>query len=325
MTTALNQRRCSAVPVLDLAKGLLALCFGIVTVGLSTGPSFAAMPVVYQTAFERSQGYDTNLDLVGQNGWVGAGSGGNGLVTGFFPGRGQQAYIGFAPPNPGYDSLFVYRPINRNLSQAQFSVTMAVADSSNAQYDDFYWSVFNQQGDQLFTLDFDNSALRVNYALETSTNWISSGLTFTNGVSYPLTMSLNLVANHWSATFRGVLLATNQPITTRGSPLNLGDIDAAWVVYDTNAPGDNFMVFDDYQVIGVVPSPQLRVLSFVGQAPTLRVSGQTNTAFALDASTNLVSWAALRTNVVAPNGYFDYVDNGAVGLRRRFYRARWVP
>ena len=318
-------RRPSAGPVPGLAKNLRAFCLGMLTVALGTSPVFAAMPVVYQTAFERSQGYDTNLDLVGQSGWLGSGSGGNGVLPGFFPGRGQQAYLGFAPPNPGYDSLFVYRPLNRNLSQAQFTVNMAVADSSNNQYDDFYWSVFNQQGDQLFTLDFDNYALRVNYALQTSTNWISTALTFTNGVMYPLTVNLNFVANRWSATFRGLLVATNQPITTRGSPLNLGDIDAAWVVYDTTAPGDNFMVFDDYAVTGVVPSPRLQVLNFLAQVPTLRLSGQTNTAFALDASTNLVNWAGLKTNVVPATGYFDYVDNGAAGLRRRYYRARWVP
>src|SRR5215831_1066118 len=123
------------------AENLLALCLGIVAVRLFTSPVFATMPVVYQTGFERAQGYDTNLDLVGQNNWLGVGSGGNGVVPGFFPGRGQQAYIGFAPPNPGYDSLFVYRPLNRNLSQAQFSVDMSVVDSSNNQYDDFYWSV----------------------------------------------------------------------------------------------------------------------------------------------------------------------------------------
>ena len=285
---------------------------------------FAAMPVVFQTAFERSQGYDTNLDLVGQNGWVSAGSGGNGLVTGFFPGRAQQAYVGFAPPNSGDSSLFVYQPLNKNLSQAQFSVTMMVADSSNNQYDDFYWSVFNQQGDQFFTLDFDNYAQRVNYGTETSTNWTWSGLTFTNGGIYSLVLNLDFVANRWDATLNGRLIATNQPITTRGSPLNLGDIDAAWVPYNIQAPGDNFMVFDDYTVAGVVPSPQLKMLGWVGPAPVLRLYGQSNTTFAVDGSTNLVHWAALKSNVVT-GGYFDYVDNGAASLGRRFYRARWVP
>lgn len=320
----LKQRGGSAVPVLAFPRRSLAFLLGVLALSLSTFPVCAAMPVLYQTAFERSQGYDTNLDLVGQNGWVGAGSGGNGIVTGFFPGRAQSAYIGFNPPNPGYASLFVYRPLNKNLSQAQFSVTMGVFDSSNNQYDDFYWSVFNQQGQQLFTLDFDNNALRVNYALETSTNWISSGLTFANSAIYALVVNLDFVANRWNATFNGTLVATNQPITTRGSPLNLGDIDAAWVPYDIQAPGDNFMVFDDYKITGVVPSPRLQVLGWVGQAPALRLYGQSNTSFAVDGSTNLVNWTALKTNAVT-GGYFDYFDNSAVGLRRRFYRARWVP
>src|SRR5215475_15941139 len=134
MRTVLNMCRAWAIPVLGLAKYLWVFSLGIQTVGLSTSAMAAAMPVVYQTGFERTQGYDTNLDLVGQNGWLGAGSGGNGVVPGFFPGRGQQAYVGFAPPNPGYDSLFVYRPLNRNLLQAQFSVNIAVADSSTSQY-----------------------------------------------------------------------------------------------------------------------------------------------------------------------------------------------
>ena len=30
--------------------------------------------------------------------------------------------------------------------------------------------------------------------------------------------------------------------------MNLGDIDAVWLVYDTTAPGDNFMLFDNYRV-----------------------------------------------------------------------------
>ena len=118
--------------------------------------------------------------------------------------------------------------------------------------------------------------------------------------------------------------ATNKAITTRGSPLNLGDIDAVWVVYDTTAPGDNFLVFDDYQVTGVVPAPRLQMMGWVGQAPTVRLFGQSNTTFAVEASTNLVNWTAIKTNVVTGT-YFDYVDNGAVGLRRRFYRGRWVP
>src|SRR5262249_50801670 len=120
------------------------------------------------------------------------------------------------------------------------------------------------------------------------------------------------------------IVTSNKPITTVGSPLNLGDIDAAWIVYDGNAPGDNFLVFDDYQITGTLPPPQLSFLGTLGGASTLRLSGQPDTTFAIDASTNLLTWVPLKTNVTT-GGYFDYIDNAASSLQRRFYRGRWVP
>ena len=70
-------------------------------------PVFAATTNVYSTQFEAAQGYNINLDLIGQAGWLGSGTGGNGLLTNAMPGQGQQAYIGFDAPNPADDMLFV--------------------------------------------------------------------------------------------------------------------------------------------------------------------------------------------------------------------------
>jgi hypothetical protein len=47
-------------------------------------------------------------------------------------------------------------------------------------------------------------------------------------------------------------------------------------------------------------------------------------AFAIDASTNLVNWVPLKTNITT-GGAFDYVEDGASGMPHRFYRGRWVP
>lgn len=287
-----------------------------------TGNASAPAATLYSTGFEASEGFIA-ADLVGQKGWAGAGSGGNGIVTDF-PGSGQQAYIGYAPPLPGDSSLFVYYPLNQAVSNAQFSVTMAVYDSSNTNYDDFYWSVFNRQGDQFFSLDFDNYSREVRYYLDGTNAAVSTGLAFTNGTLYQLTMNLDWARNRWSATFGGALLATNQPITTTGLPLNLGDIDAVWGVYDTNAPGNNYMVFDNYRVTGTAPPPQLKVLGRIANAPVIRLSGYEGASFALEASTNLVNWTSLKTNVTA-GGFYDYTDAGAAGLSRRFYRGRWAP
>jgi hypothetical protein len=46
--------------------------------------------------------------------------------------------------------------------------------------------------------------------------------------------------------------------------------------------------------------------------------------FIIQASTNLVNWPGVYTNV-APATSYTYVDNGAVGLPRRFYRALALP
>jgi hypothetical protein len=302
------------------ARGIL---IGMVS-GLALITSANATVVIYQTSFEPSEGYDTNADLVGQKGWLGAGSGGNGLVSGYFPGPGFQAYVGFTPPATNDSSLFLYQPVKKNLPQVQFSATMAIIDSKNTNWDDFYWSVFNQQGQPLFTLDFDNFELKLYYYLDNTNGRTWSGLSFTNGVAYPLTLAMDFASNRWNATFNGLPVATNQPITTVGSSLTLGDIDAAWAVYDPNAPGNNFMVFDDYRITANVPAPQVAMLGKVNGSPTLRVTGLADNSYSLEASTNLFTWFPLQTNL-ATGGRFDYVDDGAPGVARRFYRARWVP
>jgi hypothetical protein len=282
-------------------------------------------PVLYQTGFEVGEGYSTNLDLdlAGQNGWFSDGSGGNGIVTNFFARGGRQAYIGYAPPNPGDSNLFLYQPINQTLSRAQFSVNMMMVDSTTTNYDDFYWGVYNQDVHQFFSLDFDNYELRVYYWLDDTNSRTWSGLHFTNGVEYPLTIDIDFTSNRWSATFNGALLATNRPITTTGAKLNLGDIDAGWGIYDPSAPGDNYMVFDDYIVTGLVPAPQLMLLGQVAGGMALRLYGQADTTFAIDASTNLFNWTALKTNITT-GGSFDYIDDRSAGLGARYYRGRWV-
>ncbi len=293
----------------------------------------SALTSIYTTGFEASEGYTTNLDLVGQNGWVGSGSGGNGIVADFFPGLGQQAYVGFTPPATNDNNLVVWQPINlnpvpTNTPLVNFSALMAITDSSNTNWDDFYWSVYNSQGDRLFTLDFDNYYLEVNYALDGTNQFVSTGATFTNGPIYTLTLTMDFGRGRWSAALSGVVLATNQPMTTTNAPLNLGDVDAVWVPYDLANPGDNFMVFDNYQLTRQAAPPHPPTLQSFQRlengSTLLRLYGQPNDSFAIDASADLAHWTALKTNV-ATDGYFDYSDTNAVGSRLRFYRGRWVP
>lgn len=308
----------------------LCILFGLGFAGVR--PTGAATTNIFSTQFEAAEGYSTTIDLVGQNGWLGFGSGGNGVETNYIVGQGQQAFIGYFPPDQGDDQLSVWRPINfspaTNISVVQFSVLMSIVDSSTTNYDDFYWSVYNAQGDRLFTLDFDNYDLTIWYALDGTNDFVWTGETFTNDDTNTLVITMNFTQNSWAATFDGVLLATNKPITTTGAPINLGDVDAVWAVFDPANPGDNYMLFDNYQITAEVlppPAPRLRVLGRTGDGQfLLRVLGQSGARFAIDATTNLTQWTALKTNVVT-DGFFDYVDSSAAAFARRFYRARWVP
>lgn len=95
---------------------VLSLAVGVVGNGAEVCRGQSSPPpatVIYATGFEVEEGYsyaDEFLPLRGQMGWIGEGSGGNGLLTNFFEGFGQQAYVGFAPPAPKDELLNIWRP-----------------------------------------------------------------------------------------------------------------------------------------------------------------------------------------------------------------------
>ena len=304
-----------------------------VVLGLALATASGAVTNIFSTRFEAAEGYSENVDLAGQNGWLKSGSGGNGVLPGFFPGEGQQAYIGFDAPSTNDDQLILWKPINyspvvANTPVVTFSVLMGFADSTTNRYDDFYWSVYNTDVDLLFTINFRNEDLRIYTALDGTNVFVWTGQTFTHDVTYQLVVTMNFASNLWSATLDGAPLATNKAITTTGAPLTLGDVDAAWVLADPTKPGDNFMIFDNYRIVAEVIPPAAPRLNLIERTPAghvyLQLEGTSGRRFAIDATTNFTNWTSLRTNLVS-DGSFDYIDTSAAVLSRRFYRARWVP
>jgi len=301
-------------------------------------PARAATITNFFTRFESTEGYSAVLDLAGQKNWEQQGSGGNGLLSSGL--EGQSAYIGFAPPDPVDDSLVLWQPLDPNPASAdhpivRFSVLLNIIDSDNDLYDIFRWSIYNRQVDRLFSINLDNYSLRVSYLLDGTTNATPTNVRFVNDNNYLLAVTMNFAANRWSATLNNAVIATNEFITTTGAGLTLGDIDAVWLINQstndlgqaTNAPGNNYMMFDNYLVTAeAIPVTPAQV-NFVGRTSdgwVLRVSGQDGLRWAVEASTNLVTWTALKTNPIS-GGSFDLLDIPAPGLPRRFYRARYVP
>lgn len=139
---------------------------------------------------------------------------------------------------------------------------------------------------------------------------------------------MDFANNRWSAWLDDANLVNNQPMTTSGATLNLGDIGAVWYITNTNAPGDNFLLFDDYQITADVAAPAEAQVEFLGRTienwALVRVYGPDGSRWSVDASSDLINWTALKTNVISGSS-FDQVDTTAPGFANRFYRARQIP
>ncbi|MEW6304193.1 MAG: hypothetical protein AB1705_12020 [Verrucomicrobiota bacterium] len=56
-----------------------------------------------------------------------------------------------------------------------------------------------------------------------------------------------------------------------------------------------------------------------------RLNGIANETYRIDASTNLVDWAAISTNAIPGAAFLDFVDNDSANFTNRFYRAVFLP
>lgn len=295
---------------------------------LTPARPFAAPVTLYETGFED---FNPTLDVAGQKEWVGAGYGGNGLTDWLdWLGFGQSAYIGYEYERPTTNGLYLWRPVNHNptnLPIVTVTLDMSVIDSSNTnRRDEFRWSVYNIAGDQLFSIIFDNYDLGIYRQLDNG-QFKADDWFFENDQVYTLQIQMNFASNRWNAWFGDAQIVTNEVITTTTNSRTFGDVDAVWLRGGTVA-GDNFMAFDNLRITAeaqVVPPPIVHPpIPAAGGEYLIRVFGMESAKYAVEASTNLITWTSLKTNVVS-GGYFDHLDNTAPGKPRRFYRARWVP
>ena len=256
--------------------------------GSGTGPGMfyatagSVSSTIYSTGFETAEGYpnstkstpsNNSTSLSGTKGWAKSDTGGTGLLSSFFSGQGQAAYVGYVAPTG--TSTSVWQPINYTPAPAEiitFSVQMQVKDSfQNVNRDMLRWSLRNTSGARLFSIDFNNSTKALTYTLDDNVARANlAGSTFTNSNANTLTVTLDFAHNWWTATLSGTTLALSQQITTTGAALNLGDIDAVWSMITTKA-GNDYLVFDNYSITTSAPTYSIGVTA--SPANTGTVSG----------------------------------------------------
>ena len=200
---------------------------------------------VFSTGFEISEGFTADQPLRGQNGWDQSGAGDNRVVQNQAFGPGQQAQIGLLTVGDTVRNS-VWHPLSNPVPIVHFSVSMMIVGSTNNEHDFFDWSVFNLDGEHLFSIDFDTFGQFVSYELDDGEGLLLSDVNFETERIYDLEISMDFRNNSWSAFLDQALITENQPISSAGAALNLGFIDAVWFTDET--PGNNVMFFDNYVI-----------------------------------------------------------------------------
>ena len=328
-------------------RAVAAWPFLFVAFSLLQFASVAQVSNIYSTGFELSEDFDGRYTLIGQgctpagqDCWTGTDSHANGIVTNYFLPEHQfgqqQAFIGGSNLTNLNGTLNVWRPLNFDplasaLPVVTFYVTLSVYDSlAVTNRDCFRWSIYNTNngGERLFSIDFDNTTTRINYVLDDNMfPW--TGHFFenadTNGGQYDLVVVMNFADNLWSAWLNDISIVDSKPMTTKGLALNLGDIDAVWVNDTLGKPGDNFMVFDNYEVTAEPYPFSLKSLERRDDGTFLfRLTGEPDRRYTIEVSEDLDGWSVLKTNTVSSDGTVIVEDSTASGYDRSFYRARLV-
>jgi hypothetical protein len=303
----------------------------VVTVCCAILNLHAQTTVIYETKFERAEGYDPNFDLAGQRDWVVDGSGGNGLLEEFFPGFGQQAYIGFQPPTNGVVTA-VWRPVNFNPVPAnnpvvRFSVKMEIVQSTAGGDDDFRWAVYNTLGDRLLGISFETATGEVWYQNE-DLQFRSSGWAFAFGGTYDFELWLDFERNSWTARMNDIVLANAQPISVTNTLRTLGDVDAVWFINNASGVGNNYMAFDDYRITAENLRAIPAFLEAQGRSAEgffqFFVHGQKGISYRVEYTTNFQNWISLG-DFENTAGTFLFEDDQSAADRSRYYRIVEVP
>ena len=304
----------------------LAIWFGLAPCALGQERT------VYYTGFESEQDYDVEFTLIDQDGWLGEGNGGNGLMDNYFEDMGQQAYIGYWPPEEAAEPFTsLWRPVDGiGPEETRITVTMLmmIVDSTNDRRDDFRWTLYNDNVRRLMTLDFDNETRNINYALDDDV-FLPTEYGFEHEAVYELKFVMDFASNSWTVSVGEEVLVDSKKLTTTGAALTFGDLGPSWIIRNPEAPGDNYMVFDEYRITAEIRDeipetpPTLEWAgSLINGRAKLRLGGNATTNYTVEASDDLKNWTSIETTKLEDTWKEVLIDTR--GHTQRFYRARAV-
>ena len=180
----------------------------------------------------------------------------------------------------------------------------------------------------MVTLDFDNETNSINYALDDDV-FLPTEYGFEHEAVYELKFVMDFASNSWTVSVGEEVLVDGTKLTTTGAALTFGDLGPSWVIRNPEAPGDNYMVFDEYRITAEIRDeipetpPTLEWAgSLINGRAKLRLGGIATTNYTVEASDDLKNWTSIETTKLEDTWKEVLIDTR--GLTQRFFRARTI-
>jgi len=293
---------------------------------------------LYSTDFEDFTVGDNNW--VGTEGWLGT-ENENGVsfidITAFNGSLGKTAGLGASQPSTRRISIL--KPLNHDHTLTgeniiEIESLIAIRDSQNDRYDDFYFSVFNSEGARLAAIRFDNQNSdepnsQFGIWREDGVSQFDTQVNFIHEELYDLFIRINLESNTWSADLGGIPLFTNDPFSSQSeASRNLGIVGYEWQLTSASLAlyGSNFLFVGDLRVtsrdeiaepvsLAILPSPNGVALEWQGKG---------GFSYQVEYSTDLKTWLDDFPNSLLSSGLssgtITFTDASSPQAQERFYR-----
>ena len=317
-------------------KTLLALLFLIQTI---------QGEILYDTDFDNFPAGANNWS--GNDGWISndTTSGAQAIDENVLPSLLKTATLGFAQPTSRFTFVALdleYDHIASDKPVVEIDTLIGIEDSTNDRRDDFYFSIYNADGDRLASIRFDNESpdtpnSQFGIWRVSNTNQFDTLFDFTLGELFNLVATVDLEKNVWSASIDEIPIFENAQFSNMDAPLDFGFLAFEWelaslIPYNY---GDNFLLVADLSIQSVdknshLPSSinRIEVTHQFDSLGGISLNWQTAVGWTdqVEYSNDLVTWFAdlpgsTFKNLVSPGGItFFYANDPAEAYR--FYRVR---
>ena len=217
--------------------------------------------ILYDTDFDNFPAGANNWS--GNDGWISNDitSGAQAIDENVLPSLLKTATLGFAQPTSRFTFIALdleYDHIASDKPVVEIDTLIGIEDSTNDRRDDFYFSIYNADGDRLASIRFDNESpdtpnSQFGIWRVSDTNQFDTLFDFTLGELFNLVATVDLEENVWSASIDEIPIFENAQFSNTNTPLDFGFLAFEWELASL-APynyGDNFLLVADLSIQSV--------------------------------------------------------------------------